>query len=100
MSGKRDAPKILTWNNTKVYRCRLCAFDTFNKATFEDHFRRVHPPFEVIDGTAPAAAPVTHEMTRDQLREHAEAIGVTDLPASATKADIIAAIEAATKDED
>lgn len=47
---KDSSPEILKWRNQKVYRCRLCAFDSTDKAKFEDHFAKVHPPLRVIDG--------------------------------------------------
>lgn len=50
MSGKDDTPEILKWRKQKVYRCRLCAFDSLDKARFEDHFTKAHPPLRVIDG--------------------------------------------------
>lgn len=45
-----DQPEILKWKKHKVYRCRLCAFDSLDKKKFEDHFAKVHPPLRVIDG--------------------------------------------------
>lgn len=43
-------PEILKWNKQKVYRCRLCAFDTLHQDKFEQHFAAVHPPLRVIKG--------------------------------------------------
>lgn len=99
MTGTDAKPTILTWKGAKVYQCRLCAFNTFTKATFEDHFRKVHPPLQIIEGKADTSADL-HDMTRDELKAHAAHIGVTDVPASATKADLIAAIEATQKEKD
>lgn len=43
-------PKLLKWRGAKVYRCRLCDFDTTSKEKFEDHFAKAHPVLRVIDG--------------------------------------------------
>lgn len=97
-------PKILTWRGNKVYRCRLCAFDSTDKAKFEAHFRMRHAPFQVIDGgKAATSAPDIHRMTRDQLNIYGPEHGVpnaADIGMYPTKADVIAAIEAARKEED
>lgn len=45
-----ETPKILKWRDQKLYRCRLCSFDSFDKARFEQHFATKHPPMRVIDG--------------------------------------------------
>lgn len=51
MSDKRDPTPInATWRGEKLYRCRLCAFDSTDKRRFEEHFARMHPPLEVIEG--------------------------------------------------
>lgn len=42
--------EVLTWGKRKVYRCRLCAFDSLDKAKFEDHFAKKHAPLRVIEG--------------------------------------------------
>lgn len=48
---KRDStPDTLKWKGEKVYRCRLCAFDSLDRAVFEDHFAKVHAPLQVIEG--------------------------------------------------
>jgi len=47
---KDSTPETLKWKGSKVYRCRLCAFDTLDKAVFEDHFAKVHAPLQVIEG--------------------------------------------------
>lgn len=47
-------PEILKWKKQKVYRCRLCAFDTLHKDTFERHFATVHPPLQIIKGNKQA----------------------------------------------
>ncbi len=84
-----DTPEVLKWGRrTTIYRCRLCAFDTPDKAIFEDHFRKVHAPLQVIEARRQAVA---------DLRARADKDGVT-LEPSAKKADIIAAIEAAPKE--
>lgn len=41
---------IGSWRGVQQYRCRLCEYDTLERQKFEDHFRLVHPPLEVIDG--------------------------------------------------
>lgn len=43
-------PELLKWRGKKVYRCRLCAFDSLDKRKFEDHFAKVHAPVRIIDG--------------------------------------------------
>lgn len=95
-----STPKLLTWRGQKVYRCRLCAFDTTDKATFEDHFRKRHAPFQVIEGRKQQVIDL-HSMTRDQLNTEAGKHGIEDassLTVYPTKADLIAAIEAAPKE--
>ena len=96
MTTDNRTPITLTWGDEKLYRCRLCAFDTFDKAVFEDHFRKVHAPFEVLEARQ-AAVDDLHSMTVAELKDKAEADGI-DLDSSAKKADIIAAIEAAPKE--
>lgn len=50
MSGKDSDAKILKWRGNKVYRCRMCGYDTFSKEQFEDHIVRAHAPLRVIEG--------------------------------------------------
>ncbi len=58
---KRDStPDTLKWRGEKVYRCRLCPFDSLDRAVFEDHFAKVHAPLQVIEGQ------------RSQLHDEAE----------------------------
>ena len=45
-----DGPKILKWRKQKLYRCRLCAYDSLDRKQFEDHFAKAHPPLRVIVG--------------------------------------------------
>ena len=92
-------PITATWRGEKVYRCRLCAFDTLDRAKFEDHFAKAHPPFRIIDGGKADAPPETdiHKMTRDELNSYAETLGIADpenTETYPTKADVIAAIDA------
>lgn len=99
-----NTPNILKWRGQKVYRCRLCAFDSTDQAKFEDHFRRRHAPFQVIDGgkAATTSAPDIHKMTRDELNIYGPEHGVpnaADTGVYPTKADVIAAIEAAYTEE-
>lgn len=47
---KDSTPELLKWRKHKVFRCRLCAFDSLDKEKFEDHFAKAHPPLRVIDG--------------------------------------------------
>lgn len=92
-------PEMVKWRGKKVYRCRLCAFDTFDKATFEDHFRKVHAPLQVIEGRRQKAASLD-SMTRDELNAEAATYGIEDAANTTTyptKADLIAAIEAVQK---
>lgn len=99
MSNHNDAPQLLRWRGTKIYRCRLCAFDTPDKARFEDHFRKTHAPFQVIEGRKEDP----QRMNREELNAYAGRYGVQDAANTnlyPTKADLIAAIEAAQKGED
>ena len=48
--SRDNTPEIGKWNKQKQYRCRLCAFDTLDKAQFEDHFAKVHAPLQVLEG--------------------------------------------------
>ena len=69
--------KVITgqWNGHKQYRCRLCAFDSLDKAAFEDHFAKVHAPLQVIEGRkAKAQNPET--MTREELNAYATSVGL------------------------
>ena len=51
MTEKRTpTPITAKWHGEKIYRCRLCAFDSTDRKKFEDHFAKMHPPFQVIDG--------------------------------------------------
>jgi hypothetical protein len=94
-----STPETVKWKGKKAYRCRLCAFDTFDKAIFEDHFRKVHAPLEVIE--ARQAKPASLDgMTRDELNAEAANYGIEDATNTTTyptKADVIAAIEAVKK---
>ena len=45
-----DTPVIGKWGKHKQYRCRLCSVDSLDKAKFEDHFAKAHPPLRIIDG--------------------------------------------------
>lgn len=56
-------PEILKWRERKVYRCRLCAFDSLDRKKFEDHFAKSHVPFRVIEGgkTEEPEVPVSTE---------------------------------------
>lgn len=99
-----DTPQELTWRGVTVYRCRLCAFDTTEREKFEDHFRKVHAPFQIIDGArgTTSGAPDIHAMTRDDLNIYGPQHGVPDAADKSvypTKADLIAAIEAAQAQE-
>lgn len=105
MSNQKDTPQLLSWRGHKVYRCRLCSFDTTDRVRFEDHFRKAHAPLQVIEGRKKKAdtneSPDLHKMTREELNSYAGWAGVTtDAEDFANKADLIAAIEAAQKGED
>ena len=39
-----------SWRGVEKYSCRICAYDTLEKAKFIYHFSNMHPPLEVIDG--------------------------------------------------
>lgn len=91
-------PDTVKWKGKRAYRCRLCAFDTFDKATFEEHYRLVHAPLEVIAARREQAETL-HTMTKAELTAEAEKAGVTEIATTTKKADIIAAVEAAPKDE-
>ena len=101
MTTDNRTPIELKWGvRTTLYRCRLCSFDTPDKAVFEDHFRKVHAPFEVIAAKQEQVTDL-HSMTRDQLETEAGKVGITDAGSHTiypTKADLIAAIEAAPKE--
>ena len=47
---REPIPIMGEWRKTKVYRCRLCAFDSTDRAKFEDHFAKAHPPLQIFDG--------------------------------------------------
>ncbi|HWV23258.1 MAG TPA: hypothetical protein VNZ58_03635 [Thermomicrobiales bacterium] len=47
---REPIPIMGEWRKTKVYRCRLCAFDSTDRAKFEDHFAKAHPPLQILDG--------------------------------------------------
>lgn len=99
-----DTPKELTWRGHTVYRCRLCAFDSTEREKFEDHFRKVHAPFQIIDGMAgvTSTAPDYHQMTRAELDIYGAEHGIADAADKSvypTKADLIAAIDAALAQE-
>lgn len=54
MTEKNDirspTPLNAKWNGQKLYRCRLCSFDSFDRKAFEKHFAKTHPPLQIIDG--------------------------------------------------
>lgn len=51
MTDERDPTPITgKWGKQKQYKCRLCAFDSLDRAAFIEHFRRAHPPLRIIDG--------------------------------------------------
>ncbi len=51
MTDKRDPTPIMhKWEKRKLYQCRLCDFNTLEEEKFIDHFGRMHPPLQIIDG--------------------------------------------------
>ena len=51
MSDTRDpTPLNAKWHGKKLYQCRLCAFTSLDRQTFEQHFARTHPPLQIIAG--------------------------------------------------
>lgn len=89
-------PERLKWRGKQVYRCRLCAYDAFDQATYETHYQRAHAPLDAMAARRQAVDDL-RSMTVADLKARADKDGV-ELEPSAKKADIIAAIEAAPKE--
>lgn len=88
-------PGRLKWRGKQVYRCRLCAYDAFDKATYETHYQRAHAPLDAMAARRQNVDDL-HKMTREELNSYAGWSGVTtDAEDFANKAELIAAIEAA-----
>lgn len=92
---KDDGLNVVKWSGRKLYKCRLCAFDSLDRKAFERHFAERHPPLQIIEGGG--STDPLEGMTRDELNRLAADMGIKEVEELPTKADVITAIEAVSK---